>query len=249
MLRNATLFLVFAAVPSAGLGQDSANGVEFRFGLGPSAGPGYFGDDDSDPGVGVKFSLERLELGPLSLGGPSAPGLGFGGSFRFVGERSADDFSELAGLADIDPSLELGGGIEYNGPDYVVFADLRYGIVGHEAFVAELGADLSLAPREAVTVTVGPRVLLGDDDYAQTYFGVTSTESMASAFESFDASGGMMSAGAEAEVVYSINNDWQVVGTVTYERLMNDAADSPITATDDQINAQVVLTRRISLGF
>ncbi|MEO1639212.1 MAG: MipA/OmpV family protein [Pseudomonadota bacterium] len=243
-----TTVILLATVTSAAA-QEGANGIDLRFGIGPSVSPGYFGDEDLDPGVGVKFQLERFALGPFSFGGADEPGLGFGGSFRYIAPREAGDFSELAGLADIDPSLEIGGGVEYNGPDYVVFANLRYGAVGHESFVAELGADYEIAPRDALTVTIGPRVLVGDDDYAQTYFGVSDVESAASAFDSFDAEGGLISAGAKAEVIYSLNDDWEIVGTIEYERFLRDAADSPITSTDDQIDAQVVLTRRITLGF
>ena len=125
----------------------------------------------------------------------------------------------------------------------------RYGVIGHEAFVAELGSDVYYRPTDQLTFKAGPRILLGDDDYAQTYFGVSAAESAASDFASFDAQGGIMSAGAKAEAIYSINDDWEVVGTLQYEQLRNDAADSPITQSDEQISGRIVLTRRITFGF
>ena len=249
MLYRAILASVLISAPLAVNAQENANGIDFRFGLGPSLEPGYFGDDDLDPGVGAKFELERFQFGSLSFGGDDTFGLGFGGSVRFIGARSSDDFDELAGLEDIDPSLELGGGFEFTAPDYEVFAKLRYGVIGHEAFVAELGSDLYYRPTDQLTIKAGPRILLGDDDYARTYFGITADESAASSFDAFDARGGIMSAGAKAEATYAINDDWEVVGTLQYDQLRNDAANSPISQSDDQFSGSIVLTRRITLGF
>lgn len=243
--------LLVATAPVMGLAQDqgNGNGITFRFGLGPSFQPGYFGDEDFEPGVGAEFELERLRLGGLSLGGNESFGLGFGGSVRIVGGRSADDFEELAGLDDVDPSLELGGGLEFTAPDYEVFAKVRYGVIGHESFVAELGGDLFYRPTSQWTLQAGPRILLGDDDYAQTYFGVSEAEALASAFDRFDASGGLISVGAEAGATYAISDNWEVVGTLRYEQLRDDAADSPISQSDDMVSGSIVLTRRITFGF
>ncbi len=250
MIRQIIITSLFAALPLAASAQDSANSVEFRFGLGPSLAPGYFGDEDLDPGVSPKFQLEQFRLGGVSFGGGDAQyGLGFDGSFRFIGAREADEFSELEGLDDIDPSLEIGGGLEFTGPNYELFAKLRYGVIGHESFVAEFGSDLYYRPTDQLTFKAGPRVLVGDDDFAQTYFGVSAAESAASSFDAFDAGGGMISAGAKAEATYAINDDWEVIGTLKYEKLQEDAADSPITQSDEQISGSIVLTRRITLGF
>ena len=249
MILRVILFSVLIGAPVASAAQDQSNGVEFRFGLGPSFAPGYFGDEDIDPGVGAKFQLERLQFGSISRDGEGSYGLGFGGSLRFVGKRNADDFDELLGLEDIDPSLEIGGGLEFSAPDYEIFAKVRYGVIGHESFVAELGGDLIYRPSDQLTLSAGPRILLGDDDYAQTYFGVTAAEDAASSFDAFDARGGIMSAGAKAEATYAINNDWEVIGTLRYDQLRDDAADSPITQSDDQISGSLVLTRRITFGF
>lgn len=251
MLHRVVLTSLLVTVPFALAAQERPNGIEFRFGLGPSLEPGYFGDDDLDAGVDAEFQLERLQFGGLSLGDEAGSGLGFGGSVRFVSGRDADDFDELAGLNNIDPSLEIVGGLEFTTPDYEVFAKLRYGAIGHESFVAELGTDFYYRPTGQLTFQAGPRLLLGDDSYAQTYFGVTAAEAAASAagFDAFDAQGGIMSAGAKAKATYAINNDWEVVGTLQYEQLRDDAADSPITTSDDQISASLVLTRRITFGF
>lgn len=249
MLLRYVIAASLAVAPAALVAQDQANGIEFRFGLGPKLAPGYFGDEDADPSVAFKFELERLRLGGRSLGGGDSYGLGFGGSVRFIGGRSADDFEELAGLNDIDPSLEIGGGLAFTAPDYEVFANVRYGVIGHESLVAEFGGDLVYRPSDQLTLKAGPLILLGDDTYAQTYFGLTVAEGDASGLGAFDARGGIISAGAKAEATYAINDDWEVVGTLRYEQFRDDAADSPLSASDDQVSGSIVLTRRITFGF
>lgn len=249
MLYRVIADICLVVSPIVVAAQEQANGIEFRFGLGPSLKPGYFGAEGTDTGVAAKFELERLQLGGVSLGGGDNSGVGVVGSVRIVGARTADDFDELTGLDDINASLEIGGGLAFVAPNYDIFAKIRYGVVGHESFVAELGGDLNYRPTDQLTLKAGPRILLVDDGYAQTYFGVTAAEQAASGFAAFDARGGIISAGARAEATYAINNDWEIVGTLQYEQLRADAADSPITQSDDQISGRIVLTRRITFGF
>jgi outer membrane protein len=238
------------AAPAIAVAQNGQNEVSFRLGLGPNLEPSYFGDADQDAGVGFKFSLETVKVGPLLREMGTASGLGFGGSLRYISGRDAADYEELVGLEDIDRALELGGSVKYSAPKYELFASLRYGAVGHRSFVSEVGADAIYRPTDNFRVSIGPRVLWGDDTYAATYFGVTQEEiDSGSTFTPFDPKSGIISAGAELEAIYEMNDDWQVVGTITYDRLRGDAADSPITELDEQLSTQIVLTRRITFNF
>lgn len=242
------ILILLLCLPAMSHSQE-ANGLDFTFGLGPQSQPGYFGADENEVGPTGRFELERLQLGPISLGGRSRDGLRFGGSARFISERSADDYPELEGLDDIDFSVEVGGGLEFNTPAYELFAKLRYGVIGHEALVAELGGDLILRPDDQLSLRAGPRLLWGSEDFTQTYFGVSPAESDASDFTAFEPGAGLVSAGIEAEAIYQFNDTWGVAGKVRYDRLQDDAADSPITQSEDQLTGSVVITRRISFGF
>ena len=229
--------------------QDAGNGISAHIGIGPNVKPGYFGSDEMVVGPTGSFKLDRLQLGGITIGGSETTGFGFGGSVRFVGERNAADFDELAGMETIDTSVELGGGVRYYGQGYILFADLRYGVIGHESLVGEIGGDLIYQPSNQITLRAGPRMFWGSDDYAQTYFGVTADEAVTSSFDAFDASGGILSTGLKAEANYQFNDDWGLTGTVRYDQLRDDAADSPITQTNDQVSASVVITRKVTFGF
>ncbi len=247
-LRMISLIAAIMATSPA-FAQDTDDGITFRLGIGPKVSPEYFGAEDPTVTPIGKFRLERLQLGGQSFGGENSTGLGFGGSVGFVRGRSSDDYSELEGLEDIDPSLELGGGLRFRQPSYDLFANLRYGVIGHETLMGEIGGDVIYRPTEQLTLRAGPRLIWGSDDYAQTYFGVSASESAASGFDAFDASGGILRQGVKAEATYQFNDDWGLIGTIRYDQLRDDAADSPITQSEDQLSGSIVLTRKVTFGF
>ncbi|MFQ1702570.1 MipA/OmpV family protein [Loktanella agnita] len=76
---------------------------------------------------------------------------------------------------------------------------------------------------------------------------VTPAESIASDFDSFDAQSGWLSAGIKAEASYQFNDDWGVTGTLRYDQLLGDTAESPITQSEDQVSASFVVTRKVTI--
>lgn len=228
--------------------------VVLTLGAGLAVKPEYFGSSDYGAGPSFGVRLNYLNVGPLnfgSLNGDPASGIGLRGSFRYVGERVAGDYPELDGLDDVDATVELGLGLGYRSRNFDAFADVRYGIGGHESLVGELGADYKIQPADRLTVSLGPRVLLGSDDYTSTYFGISAAEAAASDYTAYAADGGVVSAGVELGARYEINDVWGVQGAVTYDRFMGDAADSPIVEQGerDQYGLRIGLTRQITLDF
>jgi outer membrane scaffolding protein for murein synthesis (MipA/OmpV family) len=91
----------------------------------------------------------------------------------------------------------------------------------------------------------------GTDNFAQTYFGVTPEESDASGLDPYNASGGLLGAGVELGARYLFNERWGLEGAASWNVLVNDAADSPVTATgsEDQYQVRLGITRSVSLDF
>ncbi len=245
------LLTLGAALPAAA--QERSFSFALRGGL--AVTPDYPGADDYELGPDLGFTFGSLSWGRLNvgqgIGTEPATGLSFRGAFRFIGERDSSDHAELAGLDDIDPAVELGFGTVYRERNWQAFGELRHGIGGHEGFTGTLGADLILRPTERFTLLAGPRVNFGDDDYAGTYFGVTPAEAATSAYSAYDPDGGALAAGIEVQGTYTINDRWAVEGAVSYERLLNDAADSPITqsGSEDQWRMRLGLSRTFNLRF
>ncbi|MEM8824759.1 MAG: MipA/OmpV family protein [Pseudomonadota bacterium] len=230
-----------------------ALGFTLRGGVATS--PEFFGSDDNDVSPDIGFSLNYLRLGRFEIGNPDPSferqGFGFTGSFRFIDERNEGDDVILDGLGDVDTSVELGLGVEYVLGNFEAFGAVRYGIIGHNGFVGEIGANLIARPTDRWTLRVGPRVNFGDDEFAEEYFGVTAGQAASSVagLPEFDADGGLISAGIELGATYQINDRWGIEGAVLYDELFDDAEDSPITSDDSTFSARIGITRRFTLGF
>lgn len=245
------LCLGAASAPSAA--QAQGFGISGEIGFGARVRSQYFGSEDYSVGPRGRGSLEALSFGPISSGEPGVArvrdGFGLRGAVRLVPGRAAEDFSELTGLEDVPFSVEAGLGAVYEAENARLFADVRYGVIGHGAMVAEIGGDVIYRPSNTLTISAGPRFFYGSDDYASTYFGVTAAEAGGSAFNAFDASGGLLSAGFEVRVDQRLNDDWSVRGELEISRFVNDAGASPITQEADHAIFSLTLARRFSFGF
>jgi MipA family protein len=147
----------------------------------------------------------------------------FGVVGRFVGGRYLEDDRRLVGLEKIDWAVEPGVFVEYWPLEFLrARAEIRRGFHGHEGFVADFGLD-AVQKFGAFTVSVGPRLALGDSEFTRTYFGVTPVEAALNG-----PSGGITSVGATGAVSYDWSPQWSTTAFVTYKHLVGDAADSPI---------------------
>jgi MipA family protein len=223
---------------------------------GITVSPSYFGSDDYKlgPDAGVRFDFAKLPGGfDWGAAGPAAPGVRSGwsvrGSARYIGGRDAT--GAIAGLRDVDPTFEAGFGLGYEQRSFRMFTDVRYGILGTNAWTGEIGADGIARPMAGLTLSLGPRLAFGDDTFAGTYFGVTDAEAGASGLDAYKAEGGLYSAGIEVGARYMVGPRWGVEGAASWNRLVNSAGDSPIPklGSEDQYKVRLGLTRSLSLDF
>jgi outer membrane protein len=148
---------------------------------------------------------------------------------KFVSSRKASSYSELNGLGDVKTAVELGGFVEYYPVDWFrTRGELRQGFGGHNGVVADLSADVIVPVVQRFTVSFGPRFTWESTKAAAPYFGIDAVQAMATGLPAFDAKGGAHSVGAGAQVSYRINPQWEVHAYVEYERLLGDAAKSPL---------------------
>ena len=167
---------------------DPSKAVVLRFELraGGQIKPDYFGASTNreGPNLGFKFEYGQIRgLGKAGrIEGERVSVLGVRGSLRYIRERSADDYSELRGLEDVEDALEIGFGVVYRQPKFEVYGEMRYGVMGHQAVTGEIGADYIAFPNDRWTLRIGPRMSFGDDKFTDTYFGGSESEAAASQF-------------------------------------------------------------------
>lgn len=171
----------------------------------------------SSPDDNIGFAI--IDTGRFKLG-PSA---------KFVSARNSSDYRQLAGLRDVDWTIEAGLFAEFWTTDNIrLRGDIRYGFHGHRGVVADLGADY-VHRNGPWTLSGGPRLALGNTRFTNAMFGVTAAESLANGvLPAYAPSGGLTSAGVAAAVSYDWNDKWRTTLWGRYDRLLSDAGQSPI---------------------
>lgn len=169
-------------------------------------------------------------------------------AFNYVQERSSSDASYLAGIPDRDFALELGPGAAVRLGDFRGWANIRYGLTGHNGFVGDIGVQYAVNPVERLAVAIGPRVGFATDNYMETYFGVPAS---ATALPAYDPDGGFKDVGFTLDASYALTERVRIVGRGGYRHFVGDALDSPITkaGNDQEFSVGVGLTYRFGFNF
>jgi outer membrane scaffolding protein for murein synthesis (MipA/OmpV family) len=206
------------------------------------------------PGVSVRGigEPERFSAPDDGFGVPvfEADGLRMGPVANFVFRRGNRD--GLFGLHHVGITHEVGGFAEYFAFDHFrARAELRQAVDGHEGFVASLGADF-FGESNSFRVSLGPRLNLGDNRYANAYFSVTPVEAILNGrLEPYQASGGFTSAGGVATVRYDFTPNLNATVYTGLQRLTGSVGGSPIpnmVGSRDQFTAGVSLSRSFEVA-
>lgn len=253
----ATLSLL-ATVPA--LAQDGeGRGHTVSIGGGVQAYPKYPGADEVglNPMPIIDF---RRQGAPLPFEAPDE-GWGFGllgddspfdigPAIQFQGKRRESDVG--APVGNVGFTVEAGAFAQFFVSDnFRLRVEGRKGLGGHEGWIGDLSADFVLRDRDTYVFSIGPRARLSDDRYQDAYFSVTPSVATATGLPVFDAGGGFHSVGAVAGLTYMLDRHWGLYTYAGYDRLINDAADSPIVRTygsRDQFSGGIGLFYSFDVG-
>lgn len=109
-----------------------------------------------------------------------------------------------------------------------VRGDLRKGIGGHEGIIGALSVDKIWRDGDRYVFSVGPRILVSNARYQRAYFGVSSDAAMATGLRAYRPDAGLHAVGLASGLSYQFNPTFGLFGYTRYERLVGDAAKSPI---------------------
>lgn len=149
---------------------------------------------------------------------------------RYQSGRYRSDNKALTGIHDAKWALEPGlfGEFWALRDTLRLRAELRFGVNGYNGPVANLGADL-VQTYGRFTLSGGPRMAIAGTDYMRTYFGVTEADALANASVTpYRPDAGVKSVGVAAAATYRWNENWATTIHGGYDRLVGQAADSPI---------------------
>lgn len=208
-----------------------------KVGVGGEYRPDFEGANRSMLSPVPIFSIRRAGKADQFRGPRDSAGISFiemagfrvGPAFKYVAARNAADFAELRGLGDVNAAIELGGFVDYFPVDWLRGrVEVLKGFGGHHGVVANFSADLIVPVAPQWTLSGGPRFTLQSTAATAPYFGINPAQAMASGLPQFNARGGAHSAGAGAQLRYQYNPQWEVHTYVEYQRLLGDAAASPL---------------------
>jgi outer membrane protein len=132
-------------------------------------------------------------------------------------------------LGRVKTTIEAGGFADYMLSDTVrLRGEVRKGINGHKGVVGQIGADRIWRNGDKYVFSIGPRLLFADSRYERAFFGVTPIASLATGLPTYRPSGGIHSVALSGGMTYQFNDQFGVFDYARFERLVGDAAKSPI---------------------
>jgi outer membrane scaffolding protein for murein synthesis (MipA/OmpV family) len=243
----ALLFLVLAGAAQPVAAQTSApDGRVFVIGGGGAYRPEFKGSDDYEvqpfPYFSVRYPVRGMSLSlqgaALKLDVLDSDTVSFGPIIAYQQGRD-DDITNpvIRKLSTIDGAIEGGAYLEVQMP---------FGPGAFSAGVTALsdlsgvydGYSLGLTARYRAPLTsrlslgVGAEVKWADENYMQTYYGVSSAGSVASGLARYTAEAGLEKAGLDLNLTYRLTDRWGVTAFAGYDKLLDAAADSPIVVME-----------------
>lgn len=226
-------------------------------------GPTYEGSKHYSFGALPSFDLHRLGDTPEY----SAPDDNFDyGLFDFHGleigpvvglrdDRLNLDNLQLGSQRRVHWDFDAGGFAQYWLRDNQLRfrTEIRQSLWGGDGLVSDLALDWFQPVGDKWLLSAGPRLSLANSTYMRSNFGVSPTLAARNGrVSAFNAGGGLKSVGVTVAATYAISPEWSVQVYGKYNRLVGDAADSPITSRFGSPNQNIIgftLNRTFNINF
>lgn len=232
--------------------QDS-NDLRVRLGLGGRLQPTFIGADDVELAPLWRFKIAR-GTNPFSFSAPgdsfgipiaSSGGFSFGPAAKLSRRRKDSDVGAAVGK--VPTTIEAGAFAQfYPAKSIRLRGELRKGIGGHNGVVGSMSIDQVWRDGDRYLVSIGPRVSFADAKFQRAYFGVEPAAALASGLPAYRPSGGLYAAGIASSASYQFNPRWGFFGFARYERLLGDAARSPIVR---ELGSRTQLSGGLGLSY
>jgi MipA family protein len=231
--------------------QDS-NDIRVRAGLGAQLRPGFIGAEDREAAPYWDVDIARGS-DPFRFEAPddnfgirliSEDKFTAGPAANIEGSRRESDVGAPVGK--VKTTFEVGAYADYLPSDNVrLRTELLKGVNGHQGVVGSVGADYIAREGDNYVVSMGPRILFSDSRYQRAYFGVTPAAAAASGLPVYRPKGGVHALALASGLSYQFSPRFGAFGFARYERLVGDAAKSPIVrelGSRNQISAGLGLS-------
>lgn len=257
-LAPCLVFACLTASPAQAETNEGEGDWQVSLGAGAIYAPDYEGSDDYEvlpfPAISVEYRgilyIRGAEIGAnlLRLEPSDELRIELGPVARYRRDRKEKRNRDLRGLGNVDTAVEVGGALSVEYQNSWVRVTLAKDVAGgHEGLVGTGEAGIRFDLTDRLGATANASVGWADDDYMQSYFGVTAPQAAASGLPVYRAQGGFKDAGAGLGLDYRIGDHWTITAAGGYTRLFDDAADAPLVVrrgSRDQWNGGLFLSYR-----
>lgn len=205
-----------------------------RLGMIGGVAPGYRGSDEYEfsyaPNIHMVWNdfvfIKGRKLGVKLFDN----GHFYGGAFvRYTGGRS-DNNDGLEGLGDISRTLTSGAYLRFRYEGIRLKTELRHDILNEGHGTIALFSVSSKIPWERPLFSLAVESTWASSKYMDTFFSINSFQSFRSGLSEYYADSGFRNVSVSLSTGYELTEHWSVNGQVRYQRLIGDAADSPIVS-------------------
>ena len=233
------------------------SGFSVSLGAGARYSPDYEGSDDYEasalPMVSVDWKSERSELGDgetdanvglleASLSFPKGLDVTFADIRGPIGAvefstglgyefgRDKGDNDALTGMGDIDGFVTGKFGLLLKSKiGLFAGADLNQSLSDDDnGYTVETKLGMHLPVSESVVLVPQVSAVWVSDDHMQQFFGVSGPQAASSGYRQYTPESGFKTVGVGIRAKWSVTDSWSLVGNVGMDRLIGDAADSPL---------------------
>jgi len=175
-------------------------------------------------GLNLRADLVRDDMWQL---GPVA---------NYRGERNDVKNDAVDKMEKVDGATELGifGGFTYN--KWFVSLDFMSDMGdAHDGWYTKLKGGYNWVIDKRVALSIGASATYADEDYMQTYFGVSNRDEKRSKLDRYNADAGIKDVGINLGLNWKFTEKWSGRGAVSYTQLVGDADDgSPVVEEGDE---------------
>ncbi|MCF7688369.1 MAG: MipA/OmpV family protein [Cephaloticoccus sp.] len=172
-------------------------------------------------------------------------------TFRVAGSKS----NALIGFQDLDATMQVGAFVSHRSAGWTTKLELVQALGGHEGLTADVSLEYLMNLSESgnrngppLLFATGPRLRWADANYTNAYFGVTVRDALATGLPAYRTSSGVNTLGWGAAVVRPINRQLSFIAFAGYDRLLGDAADSPLVqqrGSENQFSLGLLLAYKL----
>jgi outer membrane scaffolding protein for murein synthesis (MipA/OmpV family) len=166
----------------------------------------------------------------------------------YITKRDQDDGPLLRGLGDIDGGLVAGAYTGFTLGAFQFDAAILEKVTGDDSgpeFRFGVETTQQITERTRIVARVGTTFASGD--YMQTYFGVTPARDSKAGLAAYTPDAGIKDVFFEIGGTMDLSDRWLLKAGGRYGRLLGDAADSPVVATENQFSGVLGLGYRFNL--